>query len=159
MSYEGYEIQYCNNGHRVTSYDAHYTTPEKSCPICGCEEFTYDSVDQTNGCCCNVPEYKCYAHAQELQVVKFDKLDCPDCGGSGFIPASNSFCVKSCICRGNPDCESCYGTNTVYTQYRGSTVSVLCSKCEGRGTAFVPVFDLTPLHDEENDESRQTSEC
>jgi hypothetical protein len=69
MSYEGYVVWLCENGHRHT-YDC-YNPPDNCVCSCGASRVWSESVDQTND----------EGHPTRLRVKqKAVMCDCPKCG-------------------------------------------------------------------------------
>ena len=156
MSYEGYEIGYCKNGHEVYIGDSYLSPVNLTCPVCGETEMVLDYIDYTNGCECDTDCYKkqgkrCPAHPTKLDLIKYDSIICKTCSGRGYTKVSTMFSTKKCFCDRNPSCSICFGTNCVYMPYIDTMSDILCDVCFGRGTSFVPVYDLTPLLKQQHD--------
>jgi len=149
MSYEGYVVYYCKNGHRVGSRDFYdYLDEYSNCPDCG-EKITYENhVDQTNGCFCNeLPEgEKCEAHEKELRIIKYDSFDCKKCSGYKNITLTTEFKNSDCLqCNkeNRETCPHCFGTGIIRIE-KSFSISH-CLDCRGTGKRFVPVFDVSEL--------------
>jgi len=142
MSYEGYVVYYCKNGHRLGTKDAYEEDVPEGCDICGEKDYVFDSVDQTNGCECR--DNTCAAHEKiiEKDVVKYDPIKCHKCDGLGYIAASN-YSISSCC--SDPKCELCYGTGKKYELQDSEEAINPCPICKGRGKVFVKVYDLSKL--------------
>jgi hypothetical protein len=161
MSYEGFVVKYCKNGHRKTTvnalvdmYDGEEAEP---CKICGEKEEVCDSVDETNGCEC---EYlteeqrnsgvQCPAHESisYKDIIGYDKVKCKNCNGRGRV-LIKTFVPVDCSCGGkDKKCLECFGTGTAIHLYEGLNegTHMDCLTCQGRGFTFVPRFDLKYLN-------------
>jgi len=149
MSYEGYEVKYCSNGHKKDVVDALSTMYDdedvKPC-FCGSDEEYWDSVDETNGCECahlSTEELsdgiQCCAHEKVTKIIGYTMVPCKTCNGETMVLDKQQ---EGCC--GKPDCPECFGTKIKYVD---STVNIkrMCPKCFGRGTEPIPVYDISIL--------------
>jgi len=146
MSYEGYEVKYCGNGHKKAVVDALTTMydPEEVKPcFCGSDKEYWDSVDETNGCSCEdtdrPQEYQCPCHEKVTKILGYTMIPCRQCNGSGTVP--DVFEEKCC---GTADCRLCFGTGTKYVD-SSCNINRKCPNCLGRGTYPVPIYDIAVL--------------
>lgn len=140
MSYSGYEVRYCINGHQGPRYDA-FDIPELD-PICPlCKEFMdiKDCVDTTNG----------PGKEKITKINGYDFMTCPDCK-DGFVKIHRLFKTNSCNCKekgkisvGN--CSKCFGRGVIFVPDETTIIEMACRKCNGVGKIAVPVYDLTPF--------------
>jgi hypothetical protein len=150
MSYEGYEVKYCSNGHKKEVVDAlagmYGDETVKPC-FCGSDEEYWDSVNETNGCECEylsdeerAKGVKCGAHEKVPQKpIGYTMVKCKECNGSGMVMD-----VVEEKCCGKIDCELCFGTGTKYTP-SSCNIFRRCPICLGRGTEPVPKYDISVL--------------
>jgi hypothetical protein len=104
MSYEGHTNYFCSNGHFLDSADAYYNIAVRPC-WCGTKRVFEESVDQTNGCCCEDGK-TCSAHSRVLQnKIRVDKKPCT-CE-RGKVTVTKSFQTGEQI---EIDCPTCKGT-------------------------------------------------
>lgn len=134
MSYEGYDVIYCANGHRIGIYDAYDDQRPTTCAICGDTSFILDVVDQTNG--------EGEERITEKDIQKYDALNCPICKGLGYTDTKEHQ-VKNCCT--NPTCNKCYGTGQEYYLVDYGTNLESCETCNGRGKIFAEVYNLSNL--------------
>ena len=141
MSYEGYYVCYCKNGHRITVRDCYDDMPEK-CDVCGETKMMFDSVNQTNGCECE--DNTCPAHEKitEKDIIKYDPLICRKCNGLGYVDSKNYMVICCCT---DPKCPKCFGTGKEYLLTENSAANEPCDICHGRGKIFVEVYDLSKI--------------
>lgn len=141
MSYEGYYVYYCKNGHRVGARDSYEDVPDR-CDICKATEMMFDSIDQTNGCECK--DNSCPAHEKitEKDIIKYDPKTCRNCKGLGYVDSKN-YMIKWCCA--DPKCPKCFGTGKKYVLIFNSSSNEPCDKCCGRGKVFEKVYDLSKI--------------
>jgi len=152
MSYEGYEVWYCGNGHRIASFGA-FDSPgmwdenDKGprCQFCDSQEVHIDHVDQTNGCFCDELEEEetCPCHESVRNIAGYTEVPCDDCFGTQVVEQVAEYLDEPCSCKSDPACEECHGTGT--RRVPCSWVEVDCRKCLGTGKTYEPKWDLTPL--------------
>lgn len=173
MSYEGYEVYYCKNGHRIGSWDVYDPDSPSGycgifdkklrCPICGLVEYVVDCVDQTNGCEC---EYtlketgkKCGSHPKVDKIVGYTGVDCERCSGEKLVKIPDIYesvpcskCGVDVTLPGSPvfedndpcsACEDCFGMGV--TRMPISFVLIECPDCRGTGKSYVPIYDISPI--------------
>ncbi len=172
MSYEGYEVYYCVNGHKQGCFDCSDFIEESDlspCHVCGSTDFLRDSCDQTNGCQCVewvFPEMfadfkggvadlssvqrkemgrSCGGHEEVDTVVGWSPFVCSECGGSGGTELVIEWVAEPCrFCKGvNPTCRECNGTRV--TMRPAKRVSAGCPVCRGRGKMFAEIWDVSRL--------------
>lgn len=141
MSYEGYYVYYCKNGHRVAVRDCYDDVPEK-CDACGETNMLFDSVDQTNGCECK--NNTCPAHERITQkdIIKYDPIKCTECNGLGYVNSRGHNVHRCCS---DPKCEKCFGTGEHFVIVENPLSLESCDFCHGRGKIFVDVYDLSKI--------------
>jgi hypothetical protein len=145
MSYEGYEVHYCERGHCIGLRDAHDYDEMDDC-FCGSPLTYVDHVDQTNGCDM-LPDGKhdpqCPEHRKELKLLDYTpvKCNCKD----GYIIRPSLAKVDLCdVCDGNnPTCPDCFGTGSKMHVEEES--KVVCPECKGRGIIFEERYDISPF--------------
>jgi hypothetical protein len=157
MSYRGYEVVYCKNGHRIGTesyYWAEFTDKDKEkpgCPYCGCKERVVDVVNQTNGCECEFypeedrdPNKPCACHERELDQIGWTPWSCRSCGGAGKVSCITDWRDEPCVCNGEDLlCSHCHGTGTARVIEGEQEVD--CTRCAGTGTTYVEKWDISPL--------------
>lgn len=143
MSYEGYVVYYCGNGHLKSTKDAYVTSDDEPCKVCGNEDTFREVIDQTNGCECNPEEgYVCNAHPKVTEIIGYTMIPCEHCNGTGGVPQQGPV---PCDCGGkNKACILCFGTGDKMVPIE-EWEHILCPKCWGRKTMPVPIFDLNPI--------------
>lgn len=144
MSYEGYSVFYCKNGHRLGVRDAYdYEDSPPKCVICGSSETIIDMVDETNGCECQ-GEGSCAAHEKitDKDIIKYDPIVCSKCNGLGYIYSKN---YMTTYCCNEPTCSKCYGTGKEYSLIENYSSIEPCVDCCGRGKKFVAVYNLSRI--------------
>jgi len=160
MSYEGYYVYYCENGHKVITKDAYDSPPDGPCPICKSKEYLFDSIDLTNGCEC---EYltqeerdagiKCACHEEELDIIGWSPDKCPDCRGIGIIELPMIYKDELCSCLaesagdswGDPVCPECFGTGNRRIADSRTFIKLMCPECKGTGLIYTERYDIDPL--------------
>jgi len=154
MSYEGYDVWYCRNGHRLY-HEASLPfrdQPKELCEVCGEPPFVFDSVDLTNGCYCSSlseEELKkhgqCPAHETVKIVLGWDNVKCPSCKGGHFQKLVATWSWKAC--------PECYSKKKVCHRCRDrgiipipeKLVEVECRQCHGSGVIQVERWDISHL--------------
>jgi len=149
VSYEGYEVKYCSNGHRKAVVDALeglYGDEKVEKCFCGSDEEYWDSVNETNGCECehltdeeHSKGIQCGAHESVTKIIGYTMVSCKLCKGEKLVLDQQEE-----PCCGEPDCPQCFGTKLKYIE---STVNIKrrCPRCTGRGTEPIPVYDISVL--------------
>lgn len=151
MSYEGYVVYYCENGHRVATLDAMEVMYEGRsdlvCEVCGSKVMVEDHVDQTNGCFCDqLPAEKrpCHSHERPLTQVGWTSTTCPQCDGTRSVEVVLYYEDAKCSCKGvDGTCRNCFGTS--HLRIAGGTTMANCPRCRGTGLVWEEKYDLTPL--------------
>ncbi len=104
MSYEGYTNHFCSNGHYLAYRDCYDNDDNLYC-FCGSKVFFTESIDETNGCCCEDGK-TCCAHSHVLQKqIRVDKKPC-HCN-HGKVMVTKDYKTKEQI---EIDCPNCQGT-------------------------------------------------
>jgi len=150
MSYEGYDIYYCANGHEVETVGCYESFETVICPICGSTEFYRDAVDETNGCYCDEileEGERCPAHPSVTKVIAFTLIDCPYCKGTKTVSMPSTYKDEPCECA-STGCEVCF--NTKVKRVPDNEITVQCPTCKGRGFTGEPVYDIQVLIDKYN---------
>lgn len=142
MSYEGYDVMYCINGHNCMEIQDY---EKKSCPICGETEFVFDSVDQTNGCCCHkYPDgKKCPAHESVTKIVGYKGIECEHCKGTGIRTINCKWDLAPCEDCIGKSCDKCKGTGRIPKV--AEKIQAHCNICYGTGIFQEPEFDVSHL--------------
>lgn len=160
MSYEGYKVYYCKNGHLIGSWDVYdcdnpdgycgYSDKKVKCPVCGSEDVVVDCVDQTNGCECeHLPKgQKCSCHERVEEIVAYTETECPECDGKKFVKIPEIYKDTPCEwCEGEeyplPSCCNCHGQGTLRNPM--SYIEIECQSCQGTGKGYIPVHDISVL--------------
>jgi len=145
MSYEGYVVIYCGNGHRLNTRDAYEGGREPTC-WCGNKELFFDSVDQTNGCDdYKNPDCKCPAHEKvNNEPIAFDQSteECWRCKGTKIEPILGQ---EPCGCKNPRTCTTCQGTGSKPIKVAEGP----CKDCHGTGFEIEEVYDITVLKDKQ----------
>jgi hypothetical protein len=151
MSYEGYVVYYCENGHRVDMLDSYeaFSASAPVCKICGTPAVHRDYVDQTNGCTCSqLPEKHrpCPCHEKELKQLGWDSFECNYCKGSGIVESHiHHYAPVDCECKGeDPACRKCFGTGQKHEPASWGH-NTDCAYCKGTGKLWEERFDISPL--------------
>ena len=174
MSYEGYEVHYCENGHRIRyadAYDSYYDDERTDpCPVCGSTTFYCDYVDQTNGCQCEYvfpemfPDFKggmadlneaqtkemeesCGAHETVDTVSSWSPVPCSSCDGSGTKKIVKRRKPEPCpVCKEFGEKNSCdLCKGSGYVMVPSEWIDGTCPDCEGRGHKYAEVWDISKL--------------
>lgn len=159
MSYEGYSICFCKNGHRVGIVGV-YEAAIDICPVCDSTQIFTEEVDLTNGCSCN--DNSCCSHEKKRNITGYTEKPCEVCDSKGYIKVpvhSQEFQCSKCLPHVPVEtCGECYGTGKVWKLLE-RTEAVVCPSCKGRGTTFIPMFEISDLINkniEEKDIHEQT---
>lgn len=157
MSYEGFELWYCPQGHFLGHHDAHEyyghdydINPEsENCSVCGQinqKNVLIDYIDQTNGCFCDELDYDekpCSAHPSVTEVIGYDFRECPICEGTGEIRVPTWYIPINCSCGKDPICPICFGTG--HERKPGGIVKIACEKCKTTGKVPVERWNIECL--------------
>lgn len=135
MSYEGYEVWYCKNGHKVgILYDFSLSDdPNFHCPVCKVkQDFLLDPVDETNGCHrgCDGTKKTCPNHELDLKIIGYERIECERCHGKGTFGNYKVFVFDNKVGK---------------RKFVSSADYDVCQDCNGTKYKLVPIFDLTPL--------------
>jgi len=148
MSYEGYVVYYCANGHWVDRLDSYEEGYHLICKVCGSVEMVTDRVDQTNGCTCSqIPEKfrPCPCHEKELKQLGWDSFECNYCKGGGIVERIIHYYPEDCECKGgDPACRKCHGTGQKHEPSTWDNTTH-CTPCRGTGKLWEERYDITPL--------------
>ena len=149
MSYEGYEVKYCSNGHKKAVADALSSMYDEENVIpcfCGSDEEYWDSVNETNGCECEhltdeerSKGIQCCAHEEVTKIIGYTMVPCKECKGTTMV-----FDTVETECCGKVDCPECFGTKIKYAP-SSCNIQRKCPTCLGRGSEPVPIYDISPL--------------
>ncbi len=155
MSYEGYVVSYCSMGHRVDirdAYDAWETDGAPICKVCGRKAVYHDSVDQTNGCECDLmskeekEEFgKCAAHETVEKILTWNSMSCAHCNATGNIEITTEWSWELCPdCKGKTSgCKTCQDRSVV--PVAKNTQRIPCPSCFGSTMLRIEVWDIAAL--------------
>lgn len=149
MSYEGYIVYFCENGHEIETVDAYDSREATKCPICNSTKFYQDFVNLTNGCYCSdiseaeaAQSIRCPAHPTVTKIIGYTQVSCGQCKGTGWVEITSHY--KSLSCKDTtPTCKQCYGTGR--KMVADVKTMIHCPSCQSTGKIAEAIYDISYL--------------